>query len=547
MINSSSQGLIPIKVFPQDPWSTPEPEVVKVQGGVLAGPVGSRVAVYDFNRDQNKSYHQAKPGEDGTFPDYDPGDVRFHQLNAYAVVVRAIELTEMELGHAVRWGFDASRLIVLPHAGYLANAYYSEDTHSLQFYSFVSPGSKEIYHTALSHDILAHETGHAILDAVRDRYTEGLHPETGALHEAVGDLTALFAALSHRTILKTCAPNLNDCNLISDIAEHFEGHHKALRDFLKGPQPEDYWKDVDSPHDLSLKLSTAVYETLCAFQKDRMTNGGMTSVDALKLARRALQRMVVRGLDYLPPADGTFKDFGLALLAADRSANPDDKLNFRRIAEAKLVEHGILGAEDGRAPSNEAGAIWPHKPPFWPRPTREDAYGFLDRNRKALKLSRFPAYRDFVLSEVHSVIPPPKRPSSGRAEPAAGTDRIEQVILLYEYPVDINLKGRDFGPADGRWLSVWGGGTLVFDVDGRLLFHAAKPISEDRIAEVRTFLKRSISKGLAVPMESTLEDEVRQFQFNKPWKLALTSDGVTLHTNPAARCSSARGEAGRTK
>jgi hypothetical protein len=552
MIESSSQKYYLIKVFPQDPWSTPSPETVKVQGNILPGPVGSRVAVYDYNRDQNKSYVQAKPGTDGTFPDYDPSDLRFHQLNAYAISVRAIELVEMELGHAIRWGFDASRLIVLPHAGYLANAFYSEDTHSLQFYSFISPGLNEIYHTSLSHDIVAHETGHAILDAVRDRYTEGLHPETAALHEAVGDLTALFAALSHKSILEKSADTLRKCNLVSDIAEHFEGNHKALRDFLKGPQPEEYWKNVDSPHDLSLKLSTAIYDALCALQEDRMKNGNLNSIDALKLARRALQRMVVRGLDYLPPADGTFRDFGVAVLMADRSVNPVDKFNFRGIVGDKLLEHGILDKKDTQVDSGRSGAIWPHKPPFWPRPTREDAYGFLDKNRKELKLSRFPAYRDFVLSEVHYAVPPVQRqkrdrsvPGSPQAVDEAGIDQIEQVILLYEYPVDIELKGGDFGLATGRWLTVWGGGTLAFDAQGRMLYHAAKPVTEERIAGIRDFFRSGILKGLAAPMESPLEDEIRQYHFNRPWKLALTSDSVILQTNPAARCYSAREKAGR--
>jgi hypothetical protein len=554
MIESVSQKYTLIKVFPQDPWSTPSPEAVKVQGNILSGPVGSRVAVYDFNRDQNQSYIQAKPGADGTFPDYAPSDLRFHQLNAYAIVVRAIELVEMELGHPIRWGFDASRLIVLPHAGYLANAFYSEDTHSLQFYSFISPSLNEIYHTSLSHDIVAHETGHAILDAVRDRYTESLHPETAALHEAVGDLTALFAALSHKSILEKSADTLRKCNLVSDIAEHFEGNHKALRDFLSDPQPEEYWKNVDSPHDLCLKLSTSIYDALCALQEDRMKNGGQNSIDALKLARRALQRMVVRGLDYLPPADGTFKDYGLAILMADQFVNPIDKLNFRKIVKEKLVKHGILGKEDTHADTGRTGAIWPHKPSFWPRPTREDAYEFLDKNRRELKLSRFPAYRDFVLSEVHYAVPPLQRrirrqstPGTVQATDKVGTDQIEQVILLYEYPVDIELRGENFGSAAGRWLTIWGGGTLVFDAEGRMLYHAGKPVTEERIKDIKDFVSNNILKGFAVPVESPLEDEIRQYHFNRPWKLALTSDSVIMQSNPAARCYSARENVGKIK
>jgi hypothetical protein len=44
------------------------------------------------------------------------------------VASRAIELVELELGRSLGWGFEANRLLVLPHAGYMANAFYSDDT-----------------------------------------------------------------------------------------------------------------------------------------------------------------------------------------------------------------------------------------------------------------------------------------------------------------------------------------------------------------------------------------------------------------------------------
>jgi len=538
MKSLSSSELIPIQVFPQDPWSTPDPVTVFVQRPILTGPVGSRIAVYDYNRDRNKTFMPARTLEDGTFPGYKTSDLRFHQLNAYAISMRAIELVEMELGHSIRWGFDASRLIVLPHAGYLANAFYSEDTHSLQFYSFISPGQKDIYHTCLSHDIVAHETGHAILDAVRDRLTEGLHPETAALHEAIGDITALFAALSHNMILEKSSDKLGKSNLISDIAEHFEGNHHALRNFLIGPKHEEYWEEIFSPHDLSLKMSSAIYETLRALQEHLADNEGMEKIPALKLARRALQRMVVRGLDYLPPADATFKDFGKAILKADQKVNKGDKFKFRNIVADTLVEYGILNQSEIDANSGPSGDIWPHLPPFWPRPTKEDAYRFLDKNRKRLALSKFGDYRDFVLCEALYTTPPKKRQERDKVNPRK--DLIEQVILIYEYPVDVELKGHDFGYADGRWLTIWGGGTLVFDAEGRELYHAQKPVTKKRIEAIKDFVRLGIVKKLTFPLNPTIDDEISQYHFKKPWKLALTSDRVALQTNPAARCYSAR-------
>ncbi len=508
---------ITLRIFAQDPWSTRRSIPVTVSAGVMTGPVGSRVAVFDYNRDRDMVYEPARPRKNGSFPTYKPADLRFHQLNAYAIVARAVELVELELGRDLQWGFNASRLIVLPHAGYLANAFYCEETHSIQLYSFLS--GDEVFHTSLSHDIVAHETGHAILDAVRDRFTEGLHPETAALHEAVADLTAVFAALSYDTVRKQVAGNLQQKNLVSDIAEHFQGDHTALRDLKAGPQPPAYWKKQHTPHDLSLKLTRAVYSALCAMHRQESSRS-RNPLAALGLARTALQRMAVRGIDYLPPADATFEDYARALLAADRAVNPLDAKGFRKIVRDTLEQHGVLPKGLKLGPG---GTDFGPVPRTWPHLTRGDAYSFLNDNRRELELGRFGAYRDFVVSDVHTTTRP-------------GKQQVDQVIIVYEYPVDIELRGAVFGEAEGYWLSIWGGGALVFAYDGSLRHHARKPVNRERVKQVLTFLKDSVRGGYVATLGSSFEDDVRRHYASQPWSLALSGREATVRSNPSARC-----------
>ena len=227
---------ITIPIIVQDPHKTPNPVNVTVRGPLLAGPIGERMAVFDYNVDRDVVFAPATPRKDGSFPDYELDDMRFHQLNTYAIAARATELVELELGRPLRWGFEGSRLLVVPHAGTLENAFYSAESHSLQFYSFMGNGRRRrAYHTALAHDIVAHETGHAVLDAVRPRYYEPFEPETSALHEAVGDLCAIFAALSHDVIRRRVVGSLDRLNLLSEIAEGFE--EDGARGLGVDPQP----------------------------------------------------------------------------------------------------------------------------------------------------------------------------------------------------------------------------------------------------------------------------------------------------------------------
>lgn len=518
--------LITMWVFPQDPTSTPNPVPVKVGADIKPGPIGSRVAVYDYNRDRDEVYDEAAPTATS---EYQPSDFRFHQLNAYAIVARAVELVEMELGRMLRWGFDASRLIVLPHAGQLANAYYNEDTRSIQLYSFRS--GDDVFHTSLSHDIVAHETGHAILDSVRDRYTEGLHRETGALHEALGDLTAVFAALSHAPVRRAVAAQLDTQNLVSDIAERFKGNHEALRDLVGGPQPASYWKGVMTPHALSLKFTRAVYAALCALQR-HVDEKLKSPVASLKQVRTILQRMVVRALDYLPPADATFGDFALAILAADSAFRPHDQEGYRRVVREVFTEHGLLPHRVSTESSRPIGpSAWKEFPAAWPHATLEEAYHFLDHNREHLALSRHGDLRDFVVRAFHCT----HRPT----EPEN-----DQVIIVYEYPVDSELVGDKFRAAEGQWITVWGGGTLVFDAERNLVHHARKPVTSQRVDDAKEFIADALVRRMVTIAGTSPGEQLLDSDRGRHWMLEFAADRVRLRSNPAARCGGERGHSG---
>jgi hypothetical protein len=516
-----------LRVIPQHPRQTPDPVEVRVKGPLLRGPVGAHLAVFDYNRDMDRMAAAADPRPDGSFPDYGIEDFRFHQLNAYAVASRAIELVELELGRGLGWGFEASRLLVLPHAGYMANAFYSEDTHSLQFYSFQQPDDS-IYHTALVHDIVAHETGHALLDAVRDRYTEANEPETAALHEAIGDLTAVLAALSHEVVradlVEQAGADLRGPNRLASIADEFGGVGPAgslsLRD-LTSSRPPSAYAGVVEPHDLSLKLTTAVWQALVGLYGANRASGENPD-EALGLARRALQRMVVRALDYLPPADATFADFAVALLRADLFANPDDRRGYRQLVAQALTAGGIL--DDARPVLAETTPepAWPDLPPAWPRLTPTEAYVLMDSHRSQLALSRFPRYRDFVVTGFELTSKPPDHTS------------IDAVILVYEYPVEVQLPRR-FGSLAGQWITIWGGGTLVFDSQGGLRHHARKPVTAPRIQRTLEFLAAIVGTALT-EVHPTQDDQLRLAAARRPYLAQIGPEGLAIKANPAARC-----------
>ena len=73
-----------------------------------------------------------------------------------------------------------------PHAFADPNAFYSRDDRAIFFGYFQGPSNKPIY-TCLSHDIVAHETTHAILDGLREdkdvEYAESAMPRSRRLRK----------------------------------------------------------------------------------------------------------------------------------------------------------------------------------------------------------------------------------------------------------------------------------------------------------------------------------------------------------------------------
>lgn len=88
-------------------------------------------------------------------------------------------------------------LTINPHGdcmkGCQLNAYYDPKAHALVFPEFVDKGRRK--YTCSSFDVVAHEAGHACLNAMAPNLLRTDRLDHNALHESFGDLSALFASL----------------------------------------------------------------------------------------------------------------------------------------------------------------------------------------------------------------------------------------------------------------------------------------------------------------------------------------------------------------
>ena len=127
-------------------------------------------------------------------------DPRFHARNVYAIMMRILARFEFALGRRVAWGSAGHQIHVALHAFAEANAFYSREDCGI-FFGYFRVKSGEPIFTCLSHDVVAHETTHAILDCLRSRYLEPSSPDQAAFHEGFADIVALLSVFSMQDVV----------------------------------------------------------------------------------------------------------------------------------------------------------------------------------------------------------------------------------------------------------------------------------------------------------------------------------------------------------
>jgi len=408
---ASSDGLEPpfrrLRIYAFDPAASLDMRTAVINSATVTlpweqlepGPIGEYIEVIDVDPASGGFYlpvdlnDPALLVQDG-FPPSD-GNPKFHQQMVYAVAMMTVRNFERALGRRVLWAqrpWDwktretvdryVGRLRIYPHALREANAYYSPQKVGLLFGYFQAsridfgtalPGGTIF--TCLSHDIVAHETTHAILDGMHRRFIEASNPDSLAFHEAFADIVALF---QHFTIeeavyqqISQLRGDLSRRSLLSGLAIQFGnaiGHYGALRDAIDSIDPATGLPDPGAldraiePHERGAILVAAVFDAFLSIYRSRVedllrisTGDGTRFPDsdlhpdlirrltkeATKAASHVL-RMCIRAVDYLPPVDINFGDYLRALITADADLVSDDARGYRIAVIEAFRRRGIF-------------------------------------------------------------------------------------------------------------------------------------------------------------------------------------------------------------
>ncbi len=511
-----------VRVVAQDPSLRDSDDrivttVVGIPEEILAeGPRGHRVAVVDYDSTRRVHYEpwRYEPGSDldRELSNEDIlGQPWFHAQNAFALVMRTMVRFERALGRRAGWAFGGRPLHIAPHAFEEANAYYSPGDSALLFGYYPGVAGGQV-HTSLSHDIVVHETTHALLDGTRRRYLDLAHPDQAAFHEGFADTVALLSAftmtdtvqrvllsLEHhvdreRRLLDRAGIDVEGMGMrvLLGMADQFGEPWSEVRGCPLRRSIDLITRRVDAadpgfaqPHRRGELLAAAVMGTFMGAWFERLTRAGDGAVsidrateDANDIAE-ALLDVTIKALDYAPPIDLVFGDYLSAMLTSDTEMRPDDSA-YRLRAHALLwfARLGIQPTSDvegGLWRQPRAGLRYDDSPIESIQRSPDEVLRFLWQNRRELRLE------EDAHTHVLSVRPSVRIAGDGSF---ARETVVEYSQTLYTTPAECGARLRlPRRLAAETILKLSGGGMLTFDDLGTLKYHVYQRLLSDGQAE----------------------------------------------------------------
>lgn len=508
------------------------------------GPTGYRVQVVDYDSSTNKMY-KPRPitRDEDPYGSVDSdrliNDPRFHQQNVYAIAMATLRRFEQALGRRVAWNFPGGshQLKIVPHAFVDANAFYSPNDEAVFFGYFRGVLSKKPVFTCLSHNVIAHELTHALLDGLLPQYMRPRSPDQFAFHEGFADIVALFSVLSafHGVIefqldqLSSSKSRPKDrliasrlltveglrsgflIGLAMQVGAELSGvRGQPLREpallhpggkYLTSPE-------FMEPHRRGEVLVAAMLNAFLYMWSESMRALGQSrpgylhSTRVVQAGREVAELLLlasIRALDYTPPVQVSFGDFLSGLITADAEVHPLDSKH--RLGEAVLrafAAYGITPASRGW--SSVTGA-WERVETYLSYDAlhfdamqfdQVEMFRFLWQNRHALGLSDTRTY-------VQSVRPVQRISKDGFVLRETVANYIQTLDLKASELKMFGVRS-PLGMSPNQKLKLEGGGSLVFDSYGRLRYHVHNPVIGPRQEASLQYLweRGALERGLSL-------------------------------------------------
>jgi hypothetical protein len=284
---------------------------------------------------------------------FNPGTIEFRYWTAAEALRRGADFWSRTT-KAKKWFKTIKKeLPVTLDAGVDFNAFY--DRNGLEFFHGSAAGST--FFSGESPDVVCHELGHAVLDAIRPQLFNAGFVETAAFHESFGDMSAILSALQlqsmRQDVLAETHGTLSRNSSLSRLAEQLGfairlSHPNAVeRDCLRNASNSFFYRDPSTlpptapasalssePHSFSRVFTGAFLEILGGMLAVAAGAGVPTEAQLLTVSEVAAGYLF-RAIATASVVPAYYSQVATAMVHASA---PSD----RNAVTAGFVHHGIL-------------------------------------------------------------------------------------------------------------------------------------------------------------------------------------------------------------
>jgi hypothetical protein len=353
---------MPINFIPNDP------------SAVASAPKIRKQAKRPNRPASRAGFRFSHPAPEGTFA---PGTPEFLFWQCREAALAALDAWESVAGTLSAWQGNRKKLALRQDDGRDLNAYY--DRASFAFFHL--PIGTKTFFSGESTDVVAHEIGHGLLDAIRPDLWNAAFLETGAFHEAFGDCIAILTALDDRETrvkLLGATTTLKKKNFVESTIEHLAagirqlepGHNAAeprhAHNTFTFQIPETLPMDggpgelVNEVHSFAMVFTGCFYDLFAAI----FASQGTKSEASLLASARKAGALLVAGASTAVITPRFFQAVGRAMILADDQANGGAHRQMIRSAFERhnimLGASALLGATSvlaGGAPKSKRGTL----------------------------------------------------------------------------------------------------------------------------------------------------------------------------------------------
>ena len=297
---------------------------------------------------------------------YSAGSPEFRYWNAAGALRRGADFWAGILPPGTMWQ-RGGPLAVFLDEGVDLDAYY--DRRSLSFFHD-QVGTETIY-SGESPDIICHELGHAVLDAIRPQLWDAASDEAAAFHESFGDITAILSGLQVPTfraaVLTETGGHLYRNSRLSRIGEQLgralnqRRPDKASPDALRNASNSFFYSDpimlpptgpdsqlTSQPHSFSRVFTGGFFDMLSGILA---VLSSVPTEDDLLQASQDAGRLIVDAVGLAPVVPDYFSQVAAHVIKAD-AARFSDK--YGEVIKSAFVRRGILSLQSAAQPPPSA-------------------------------------------------------------------------------------------------------------------------------------------------------------------------------------------------